>query len=97
MKKFIKGTFELDENVTDLSAYEERKKPQLERIINFCDQFGVQILFGTADDNTYLCEYTVKANTKSLCNGLLRELKEMLREAFPRVKMLWQGSGDCWR
>lgn len=94
MTKFIKGTFELDENVTDLAAYEEKKKVQILEIVDWCNSFGVAINMGTADDNTYLCEYKIVAKTKAMCNSLLRELKEMLKGCFPYVKLIWQGSGD---
>lgn len=94
MKKFIKGTLELDKNVTDLVAYEQRIKTQLKNLLNWGDRFNVGLTLGTADDNTYLCEYKIVASTKSMCNGLFRELKELLHEMFPYVKSLWQGRGD---
>jgi len=96
MKKFIKGTLELDKNVTDLVAYEKPKTKQLEALVKWCDRFNVAIQCGTSDDNTYLCEYRIVAQTKALCNGLFRELKEILHESFPYVKTLWQASGNCW-
>lgn len=95
MKKFIKGTFELDKDVTDLVAYEEGRKEKILEIADWCNRFGVEILCGTADDNTYLCEYRIVANTKALCNGLLREFKAKLKDCYPYVKLIWQGSGDC--
>jgi hypothetical protein len=94
MKKFIKGAFELDKNVTDLVAYEKPIEGKLKKICDWGDQFKISIQFGTTEDNTYLCEYRVIANTKTLCNGLIRELKELLHEAFPTVKTLWQMSGN---
>lgn len=94
MKKFIKGTFELDTNVTDLAAYEQKKETKILAIIDWCNTFNVAVNMGTSDDNTYLCEYKIVAKTKSMCNSLLRELKEMLKECFPYVKLVWQASGD---
>lgn len=96
MKKFIRGTLELDKNVTDLAAYEKPIERKLDEILDWCESFNVSIQFGTADDNTYLCEYRIVANTKALCNGLFRELKELLHEVFPYVKSFWQVSGICW-
>ena len=94
MKMFVKGTLELDKNVTDLVAYEKPIIKKLEKIVEWCNDFNVAITFGTSDDNTYLCEYRITAQTKTLCNGLFRELKEMLHECFPYVKSLWQASGN---
>ena len=95
MKKFIRGTFELDKDITDLEKYEESKKAKILEIVDWCNSFGVAINCGTADDNTYLCEYKITANTKAMCNGLLREFKELLKECYPYVKTIWQSSGDC--
>lgn len=96
MKKFIKGALELDKNVTDLVAYEKPKEKQLKEICDWGDQFKIYIQFGTTEDDRYLCEYRIVANTKALCNGLFRELKELLHEVFPYVKSLWQMGGSCW-
>ena len=97
MKKFIRGTLELDKNVTDLVAYEENKKIAIMAILDWCDRVDIGINCGTAEDNTYLCEYKIVANTKRMCIGLLSELKEMLKDVFPYCKSLWQGSGDVLR
>lgn len=94
MKKFIKGTFELDENITNLEAYEENKKVGISQIIDWGEKYRVGIVLGTSDDNFYLCEYKIVANTKAMCNGMLKELKSLLKAHFPYVKSLWQGSGD---
>lgn len=96
MKKFIEGALELDKNVTDLVAYEKPKEKQLKEICDWGDQFKIYIQFGTTEDDRYLCEYRIVANTKALCNGLFRELKELLHEVFPYVKSLWQMGGSCW-
>lgn len=94
MKKFIKGTFELDKNITDLVAYEEPMKAKIEKLNEWCTKYGIDFICGTSDDNTYLCEYKIVANTKAMCNGLLKEFKSMLKEMYPYVKLIWQGSGD---
>ena len=94
MNKFIKGCFELDKNVTDLDAYEEKKKIGLDRLINWANEMEIGLKFGTSDDNTYLCEYKIVCKTAALCKGILSELKYELKSVFPKVKSLWQGSGN---
>ena len=96
MKKFIKGAFELDENVIDLVAHEEKHKIALEEIVEWANNAGVAILFGTSEDNTYLCEYKIVGKTVAFCKGLASELKALLKDEFPKTKMVWQGTGDCW-
>lgn len=94
MKKFIKGTFELDQNVIDLVEYENQRKNAIEELIDWADSFDVAINMGTADDNSYLCEYKIVGKTASFCKGLLSELRQILKEYWPKTKSLWQGSGD---
>ena len=96
MKKFIKGAFELDKDVTDIEAYEKKKESYLKYICDWGDKLGIAIQFGTTEDNKYLCEYRITAKTKAMCNGIAKELKEMLKQIFPCTKMCWQASGDCW-
>jgi hypothetical protein len=52
--KFIKGTFELEQNVTDLVAFEEPIEPKLTNILNWGNENGVALQFGTSDDNPEL-------------------------------------------
>jgi hypothetical protein len=95
MRKFIKGQFELDKNVEDLEEYEAKKINKIKEIVEWCNSFGVAIAMGTSEDNTYLCEYKIVARTKQMCNGLLKEMKDMLKATFPYVKLILQESGDC--
>lgn len=94
MKKFIKGTFELDRDVVNLEEYEDKHKRAIEEILYWADDFNVAINMGTADDNTYLLEYKIVCNTASLCKGLLSELKSMLKSEWKKTKSLWQSGGD---
>lgn len=94
MKKFIRGTFELDHNVTDLESYEEKHKIALAEIVDWANSLDVRITMGTSDDDTYLIEYKIVGNTASYCKSLLSELRSMLKDEWKKTKSLWQGSGD---
>ena len=95
MKKFIKGTFEIEKNVADLEAYEQKHKDGIDRMIDFANSFGIQYQCGTSDDNTYLCEYKIVSNTARMCNSLLAEFKSYLKDAYGKVpKVIWQAKGD---
>lgn len=94
MKKFIKGTFELDQNVIDLEGYEEQHKRAIEEILDWAESYDVGINMGTSDDNTYLIEYKIVGKTASFCKGVLAELRSMLKDEWKKTKSLWQGSGD---
>lgn len=92
-KKFIRGTFELEQNVTDLEAFEKPKLSHLNYIINWATDNGVKVIFGTSEDNTYLCEFEAVANTVQMCKGYVTELKSMLKTIFPKANVIveWRG------
>lgn len=94
MKKFIKGTFELERNVVNLKEYEEKHKHAIMEIFDWAASFDIAIRVGTSNDNTYLLEYKIVGNTASLCKGLLSELKSMIKDEWKKATSLWQGSGD---
>lgn len=94
MKKFIKGIFELDQDVINLGEYEEKHKMAIEEIIDWANDFNVRINMGISDDNTYLIEYKIVGNTASFCKSLLSELKSMLKNEWKKTKTLWQSSGN---
>lgn len=97
MKKFIKGTFELEKNVTDLETFEEPIKPKLMKIIDWANKNEIGIVFGTSDDNTYLCEFDATAETVQMCKGYVAELKTMLKEIFPKARKVIEWRGDQFR
>lgn len=93
-KKFIRGTFELEKDVTDLDAFEEKRKPQLMGVINWATDNGVGVTFGASEDNTYLCEFDTTARTVQMCKGYVAELKAMLKTIFPKARVIIQYTGD---
>ena len=96
-RRFIRGTFELEKNVTDLVGFEAKIEPQLMKIVNWAKANNVGLNMGTSDDNTYLCEFTVTAMTDQMCKGYVAELKEMLKALFPKMTILFQASGNLLR
>ena len=95
MRNFIEGTFELDHDVIDLISYEDAHEKALKQIIEWGDDEGIVIVFGTSDDNTYLCQYQTICNTSAMCKGLVAELKHMLKSEFKKTKSILQYSGTC--
>jgi hypothetical protein len=93
-KKYIRGTFELAQNVTDLEAFEEKRKPQLLGIIEWATANGIGVKFGTSEDGTYLCEFDTVAGTLQLCKGYVAELKSMLKTLFPKARVVLQYEGN---
>jgi hypothetical protein len=93
-KKFIRGTFELAEGVTDLKAFEEKRESSLMDIINWATANEIGVTFGTSADDTYLCEFRVTARTLKACKGYVADLKSMLKSLFPKTRIVLQYEGD---
>ena len=88
MRKFIKGTFELDQNVTNLVEYEKKHETMLNNLVEWATRLNIAINIGTSEDNTYLCEFKIVGATASYCRGLCSELKQMLKAEFPKTKSI---------
>ena len=97
MRKFIQGTFKLDYDVADLISYEETHKKAIIDIINWANNHEVYVLFGTSNDDVYLCECDIVCDTLALCKGLMAELKKKLKSEFPKTKLVYQGNGTVLR
>ena len=94
MRKFTEGTFELDKNVSDIVKYEKEREEFLKGIISWADKNDIGILFGTSDDNYYLCQFNIVADTAAMCKGYVSELKAKLKKQFPRIRLIYQGNGN---
>lgn len=95
-RRFIEGTFELDENVSDLIKYEEEREDFLKEILEWGSHNNIGILFGTSQDNSYMCEFNVICNTSAMCKGYVAELKNKLKKMFPKAKIVIQFNGICF-
>ena len=94
-RKFVRGSFALATNITDLDAYYLEHKTAIESIVEWADKVGMYVGFGTSSDNTYLCEYDTTQLTKSMCTGLVNELKARLKAEWKSsVKLRYQAYGD---
>lgn len=96
-KKFVRGSFTLDKNITDLDAYYAKHKSTIDGICEWADKVGMYVAFGTSDDDTYLCQYEIVQFTKAMCSGLSNELKARLKAEWKSsVQLGYQAFGDCW-
>ena len=93
-RKFKKGVFFLQKDVTNLVEFEKPIESKLRDIIAWAENKDVELAFGTTEDNTYVCQYKVVAHTTTLCKGYVSELKAMLKNLFPKIYRIWEGSGD---
>lgn len=97
MRKFTEGTFELDSNVVDLVKYESDRDEFLEGVVEWATNNRIGILFGTSNDNRYMCEFNIEADTSAMCKGYVAELKAKLKKQFPKVRLVRQFNGNVLR
>ena len=82
-------------NITDPDAYYQEHKAAIDGVIEWADQVGMYVGFGTSTDNTYLCKYDTTQCTKSMCTGLANELKTRLKAEWKSsVRLGYQAYGD---
>lgn len=94
-RKFVRGSYTLAADITDLDAYYQEHKTTIDDIVKWADQIGMYVGFGTSSDNIYLCEYETTQSTKSMCTGLANELKVKLKTEWKSsVKLGYQAYGD---
>ena len=93
-KKFIRGSIEIESNVTDLEAFEGRNENTINDIVDWGDANQISLLFGMSTDNTYLCEFDIRADSKSMCNGYLTVLVEKLKAINKKARVLFQVEGN---
>ena len=97
MIKFIKGAFVLDEKIESKEEYTKSKKDVMQEIVAWADfELGVELGFGYTDDKQLVCQYRIEGHTQKVCQGLLSELKRMLKKNFPRMKETLQMKGESF-
>lgn len=92
-RKFVRGSFLLEENVEDAGAYYEQHKAKVDEAIAWANSLNIYVAFGTSEDHTYLCEYEVFGQTARMCKGVAAELKEILKSEWKKVHLGYQVEG----
>jgi hypothetical protein len=93
MDRFIRGSFCLGYDVTDLDAFETANIKRLEKLGEFCNMFDIEFQCGTTESNRYIIEYRIITPTAQRCNSLYREFKDLLKEYFDKPEELIQFKG----
>lgn len=92
--KFIRGAYQLAENVTDLDAFMQEHGDAAKGLIDWADDNDIMMRCGTSDDNCFLCEYKIIRSTVAGCKGMRSELRHEIKARFPKAKEAWYGLGD---
>lgn len=92
-KKFIRGTIEIESSVTDLEAFENYHGAAINGIVQWADSNQIYLKFGTSEDNAYLCEFVIRADTAKMCKGYLKVLVEKLKGINKKARVIFQAEG----
>ena len=92
---FIKGTYKLDRNITDLQEYEDSHSAIIQKIMEFAQDADFQISFDLLDDDCYGCMYEITGKNYTACQKLHKELFSKLRDKWKKMERVFEYSGDC--
>ena len=94
MKKFIQGTFELDQNIVNEEEYFKFYEPHEKEIIEWAVEHDIAMRFGVSDNNKYLCEYKVTGQTKKICKEFVADIKRKLKSVWPKAQSVFEVYGE---
>ena len=94
MKKFIKGSYEIKDNIPDLNFFVEKHRKEFEYLISYANKSNIGFNIGTSNKGDILCEYKVVGQSLKECKAAMSEFKRMLKAIFKKVNSLYEGSGD---
>ena len=94
MRKFIKGSYEIKDDISDLDVFAEKHRKEFEYLISYANKNNIGFNIGTSDKGDILCEYKVVGQSLKECKATMSEFKRMLKAIFKKVNSLYEGNGD---
>lgn len=94
MKKFIKGTYQINDEIVNLDEFAEQNDVSFKWLIKFANNNDISFNIGTSNDGDILCEYSVVKRTLQECKSAISEFKKHLKKIFKKVDPLYEGNGD---
>lgn len=94
MRKYVRGSFHLDFNISDIETYTVNHQKEINKVCDWGNDLLIAVRFGTTKNDEFICEYLVKGNTASYCNGLVSELRAMLKETWKSISIIYKESGE---
>lgn len=94
MKKFIKGTYQITDEIANLEEFVEQNDISFKWLIKFANNNDISFNIGTSNDGDILCEYSVVKRTLQECKSAISEFKKKLKKIFKKVELLYEGNGD---
>lgn len=94
MKKFIEGTLEIRDDISDLDDFIALHKNEADYIISYANENDIELDIGTSSDNEILCNYKIIKETLKECRQTMSELKKVLHTLFKRIDLLYEVHGN---
>lgn len=94
MKKFIEGTLEIKDDISNLDDFIALHKNEADYIISYANENDIEFNFGTSINNEILCNYKIIKETLKECRQTMSELKKVLHTLFKRIDLLYEAHGN---
>lgn len=94
MKKFIEGTLEIKDDISNLDDFIELNRKEVDYIISYANENNIELNIGTSINNEILCEYKIIKDTLKECKQTLSILRKVLHTLFKRIDSLYEAHGN---
>lgn len=94
MKKFIEGTLEIKDDISNLDDFIELNRKEADYIVSYANENDIEFNFGTSINNEILCNYKIIKETLKECRQTMSELKKVLHTLFKRINSLYEAHGN---
>lgn len=94
MKKFIEGTLEIRDDISDLDDFIALHKNEADYIISYANENNIEFDIGTSSDNEILCEYKIVRESLKECRQAIYEFEKVLHTLFKRIDSLYEAHGN---
>lgn len=94
MKKFIEGTLEIRDDISDLDDFIALHKNEADYIVSYANENDIEFTFGTSINNEILCEYKIIKETLKECRQTMSEFEKVLHTLFKRIDSLYEAHGN---
>lgn len=94
MKKFIEGTLEIKDDISNLDDFIELNRKEADYIVSYENENDIEFNFGTSINNEILCEYKIVRESLKECRQAISEFEKVLHTLFKRIDSLYEAHGN---
>lgn len=94
MKKFIKGTLEIKDDISNLDNFIALHENEADYIISYANENDIELVLETSINNEILCEYKIVRESLKECRQAMSELRGVLHMLFKRIDLLYEAYGS---